>query len=202
MDPRLGIAAAVSIRLGIIAIILTLRNRHDLVRLVAFGGSATASAMTGLAASLVLQSGVPTHGVLFVHGASGFSLGYSVDALSAWFLVVLSSLAAPIAVFSIGYGRHGSLNQRSAFLGVAFNVLLCAVEFVFVADDVIGFLFAWELMTLATAALVATEHEARVNRRAAYLYLVMSHVSTGMLIAAFFTLAGASGSLSFSSSLS
>ena len=33
----------------------------------------------------------------------------------------------------------------------------------FVADDVIGFLFAWELMTLATAALVATEHETRAE---------------------------------------
>ena len=95
-------------------------------------------------------------------------------------------LAVPIALFSIGYARHAPLSQRSVFLGIAFNVLLCAVELVFVAHDVIAFLFAWELMTLATAALVATEHEARATRRAAYLYLVMSHVATGALIAAFF----------------
>ena len=53
-------------------------------------------------------------------------------------------------------------------------------------------------MTLATAALVATEHEVASNRRAAYLYLVMSHVGTGCLVAGFLILASCSGSLSFS----
>ena len=52
-------------------------------------------------------------------------------------------------------------------------------------------------MTLATAALVATEHEARDSRRAAYLYLVMSHVGTGCLIAGFLVAASAAGTLSF-----
>jgi hydrogenase-4 component B len=56
-------------------------------------------------------------------------------------------------------------------------------------------------MTLATAALVATEHESRTSRRAAYLYLIMSHVGTGALVAGFFTLVSASGSLSLSAVL-
>ena len=91
--------------------------------------------------------------------------------------------------------------SRTAAVGVAFNVLIAAVSVVFVVNDVIGFLFAWEVMTLATAALVATEHETRTTLRAAYLYLVMSHVGTGALVAAFFTLASAAGSMSFSAIL-
>jgi len=75
------------------------------------------------------------------------------------------------------------------------------VSVVFIVNNVIGFLFAWEIMTLATAALVATEHEARTTLRAAYLYLIMSHVGTGALVAAFFTLASASGSMSFAAIL-
>ena len=200
-DPHVGVAAAVAIRAGIIVAVLVVRHRREVVRQIAFGGSALASAITGLTAAAVLQTGTSVHGVLFVHAASGFSAGYSVDALSAWFLLVLSVLAAPVALFSIGYARHAPLNQRSAFLGVGFNVLVCAVEFVFVAADVIGFLFAWELMTLATAALVATEHESRPTRRAAYLFLVMSHVGTGALMAAFFTLVAHAHSLSFSTLL-
>ena len=74
-------------------------------------------------------------------------------------------------------------------------MLLGAVEAVFVADSVIAFLFAWELMTLATAALVATEHQERASRRAAYLYLVMSHVGTGCLVVGFLVLAAKSGSV-------
>jgi hydrogenase-4 component B len=188
---------ALLIRLGVIAAILVLRRRRELVRRVAFGGAAVASAITGLTAAAVLRTGVPVRGLLIVHDASGLSLSYAVDPLSAWFLVVLSVIAVPIALFSVGYARHAPLDQRSVFLGIAFNVLLATVEAVFVASDVIAFLFAWELMTLATTALVATEHEVRATRRAAYLYLVMSHVATGMLIAAFFVLASASDSLSF-----
>jgi hydrogenase-4 component B len=140
--------------------------------------------------------------MLFVHRASGFSLAYSIDGLSAWFLVVLSSLAVPIALFSLGYVGGPHWSRRSAFLGITFNVLLGAIELVFVASDVVTFLCAWELMTLATAALVTTEHAERASRRAGYLYLVMSHLGTGCLIAGFLTLAALSRSLSFSTLLS
>jgi hydrogenase-4 component B len=93
------------------------------------------------------------------------------------------------------------LEGRAVFLGIAFNVLVLSVELVFIAADVITFLFAWELMTLATTALVATEYEHVETRRAAYLYLVMSHVATGALIAAFFILASTSASVSFATLL-
>jgi hydrogenase-4 component B len=198
LDASAAVAAAAALRCALIVTVLLVRHRSDRVRLVSFGGSAAASVITGALAAGVLSTRVPVEGLLFIHGASGFTIGYSIDVLSAWFLLVLSTLAVPIALFSIGYARHAPLDRRSVFFGVTFNVLLLAVELVFVASDVIGFLFAWELMTLATATLVATEHESAVSRRAAYLYLVMSHVGTGAIIAAFFTLAAASSSLSFS----
>ena len=78
----------------------------EVVRQIAFVGSAIASVITGLTAAAVLRGGTPVQGVLFIHAASGFSIGYSVDALAAWFLLVLSVLAGPIAIFSIGYARH------------------------------------------------------------------------------------------------
>ena len=84
-----------------------------------------------------------------------------------------------------------------AAVGAAFNAMVGGLEVVFVADGVIAFLCGWEVMTLATAALVATEHESRASRRAAYLFLVMSHVGTGCLLAGFLILGSAAGSLSF-----
>ena len=202
LDPALGVGVVATVRFAIVVAVLLLRRRREAVRRVAFGGAALASVIMGLTAAGALFADAALRGVLFVHHASGFSLDYSIDPLSAWFLVVLSTLAVPIAIFSIGYTRHHPLDGRSAFLGIAFNVLLLSVECVFIAADVIAFLFAWELMTLATAALVATEYEVLETRRAAYLYLVMSHVATGALIAAFFTLASAAGSLSLSTALS
>jgi hydrogenase-4 component B len=200
VDPASVFPAALVLRAAVCALTVAAYRRTDRSRALAFLGSAVASIFTGLAGAVVLLT-APVHGELLVHRASGFALGYTLDALSAWFLVVLALLAVPIAVFSVAYAGHGLLRQRSVFLGLGFNVLLAAVELVFVSDGVIAFLCAWELMTLATAALVATEHEDRANRRAAYLYLVMSHVGTGCLIAAFLTLASAAGSMSFESML-
>jgi hydrogenase-4 component B len=202
IDPALGVGAVVVVRVAVVVVALLVRRRRELVRRIVFGGAALASAISGLTAAVALRSGEIWRGAVFVHHASGFSLDYAIDPLSAWFLIVLSVLAVPIGIFSIGYTRHRPLDGRSVFLGVAFNVLLFSVELVFVAADAIAFLFAWELMTLSTAALVATEHEIRETRLAAYLYLVMSHVGTGALIAAFFILASASGSASLSTLLS
>ena len=159
-----------------------------------------ASLVTGAVGLLALGTGAALQGRLVRHEASGLTLGYSVDALSGFFLVVLATLGIAVAVYSLGYFAHSSPG-RTAFVGVAFNVLLGSVEMVFVADGAIGFLLAWELMTLATAALVATEHEHAQTRRAAFLYLAISHVGTGGLMAGFFLLASHGQSLAFASLL-
>ena len=202
--PVLGadlVPLAFAVRLGSVATSLALASRSRWCRLLAFSGSMVASALTG-AAALAVLSGTPLQGSLFSHTASGLSFGYAVTPLSAWFLLVLAFLALPIAVYSVAYLGHGALDRRSAFVGVGFNFLLGAIEAVFVADGVIGFLFAWEAMSLASAGLVATEHERHDSRRAALTYLVMSHLGTGCLTAGFFTLASLSGSLDFSDVLS
>jgi hydrogenase-4 component B len=193
---------ALALRVGIASVTLLVAHRRGLARRVAFLGSIVISLVTGGIAARVLATGAPVNGVLFVHQASGFSLGYFIDGLAAWFLLVLSVVSIPIAIFSLGYLAGPHWSRRSAFIGATFNILMGAVELVFVASDLVTFLSAWELMTLATAALVVTDHEMRTTRRAAYLYLVMSHLGTGLLIAGFLTLASLYGSLSFTTVLS
>ena len=199
--PDLIIAALVVHAITIVATI-ALARRPGACRWSAFGGSVIALGLATTAAAEVLTSGQTVAGVLFAHAASGIVLDYVVTPLSAWFLLVLGLVSIPIAVYSVGYLAHAVPASRTAVVGAMFNVLLATVEVVLIVNNVIGFLFAWELMTLATAVLVATEHEARTSRRAAFLYLVMSHVGTGALVAGFFTLASVAGSLSFPDVLS
>jgi hydrogenase-4 component B len=194
---RDSLPLAFGVRLATIAIALAFAGRPRWCRTSAFAGSVVASSLTAAVAASVILTGVSRQGVLLRHDASGVSLGYTVTPLSAWFLLVLAMLAIPAAVYSIGYLAHAVARERTAFVAAGFNVLLGAVEAVFVADGVVAFLFAWELTTLATAALVATEHETASHRRAAYVYLAMSHVGTGCLVAAFLILASHTGSLSF-----
>ncbi len=197
LDPAAWLPAALALRLGSIALALGLARRPAASRWAALAGSALASLLTASLAFSVLATGRPARGLLLPHSASGFAIGYGVDRLSAWFLLVLAVLAVPIAVYSLGYLRQRALDRRSLFVAIGFSVLVGAVEMVFAADGVVGFLFAWELMTLANAALVATEHEEPATRRAAVLYLAMSHVATGCLFAGFLILSAAAGSLSF-----
>src|SRR5437016_1932151 len=127
LDPASGLPVALALRTGISVATLLMSRRPALARRVAFLGSAIASVMTGRMAVHVLRTGSAMQGVLLSHRASGFSLEYAIDGLSAWFLVVLAVVAAPIAIFSIGYVGHHHLRERSVFLGVTFNLLLGAV---------------------------------------------------------------------------
>jgi hydrogenase-4 component B len=192
-----GLTGAFAIRLVAIGVSLLLRGRPALCRFVSLAGSLVASAMTLRAALHVVRARGAVEGVLLHHAASGIEFGYQLTPLSAWFLLVLGVVAIPVTVYSAAYFTHAVSPRRTATVGMAFNSLLGAVELVFAAADVLTFLFAWELMTLATAILVATEHQERASRRAAYLYLVMSHVGTGCLVAGFFVVSAAAGSTSF-----
>ncbi|MCC7242115.1 MAG: hydrogenase 4 subunit B [Acidobacteria bacterium] len=201
-DVAYGLPLALALRFGIAVVTGLTAGRRDVARRVAFLGSGVASLITGLTAARVVWSGTPAEGVLFVHQAAGVTLAYSIDGLAAWFLMVLAVVAIPIALFSLGYVGGPHWSRQSVFLGITFNLLVGAIEVVFAASDAVTFLCAWELMTLASAALVATEHQERASRRAAFLYLVMSHIGTGCLIAGFLMLSAWSGSLSFSTILS
>ena len=197
-----GVPLALAIRLTSVVATLMLARHARVCRWAALGASIVASVMTAGVAVYVIASGTAIDGTLFRHAASETVLGYSVTPLSAWFLMVLGLIAVPVALYSAGYFAHAVARPRTAAVGAAFTAMVGGLEVVFVADGVIAFLCGWEVMTLATAALVATEHESRPSRRAAYLFLVMSHVGTGCLMAGFLILASAAGSLSFAAILS
>lgn len=192
-----GLPAAFLIRLLTAGATIVLARRPVPCLRVAIAGAMLASILTVTTAVSVIASGQPVEGVLLEHAASGIVFDYAVTPLSAWFLMVLGVIALPIALYSAAYFPHSVAASRIAVVGVAFNLLLGSVEAVFVASGVVPFLCAWEVMTLATAALVITEYQVRATRRAAYLYLVMSHVGTGCLMAGFLVLAGHAGSSSF-----
>lgn len=201
-DPGSFLRASLVLRIVVVAMALVTAGRVRTCRLVGFGGSALASSLTLVAALAALGTEAPSQGQLFVHRVSQFALGYRVDGLSAWFLIVLSALAIPIAIFSIGYFTPAHFHRRTGPIVAGFTLLIGVVEMVFAAGDAITFLFFWELMTLLAAALVATDHEDRASRRAAALFLVMSHVATGCLIGGFLVLAAAADAVSFPTILS
>jgi formate hydrogenlyase subunit 3/multisubunit Na+/H+ antiporter MnhD subunit len=117
-----------------------------------------------------------------------------IDALAAFFLLVVNLGGAAASLYGLGYGRHEPAPARVLPFFPAF---LAAMNLVVVADDAFTFLLCWELMSLLSWALVMAHHRDPDNARAAYIYLVMASFGTLALLLAFGLLAGPYGGYAF-----
>ncbi len=133
--------------------------------------------------SLALPLGIPWIGAHF-----------RLDALSAFFLVVVDLGAVAASLFAIGYGRHEEAPSRVLPFYPAF---LAGMTLVVMADDAFTFLFSWEFMSLTSWALVMAHHRVRDNVYAGYVYLIMASFGTLALLLAFGLLAGPDGLYTF-----
>jgi len=136
-----------------------------------------------LGATLVLPVGLPWLGAHF-----------RLDALAAFFLVVINLGGAAASLYALGYGRHEEAPGRVLPFYPAF---LAGMNLVLLAADAFTFLFSWEFMSLSSWALVMAHHRRPGNATAGYLYLLMASFGTLALLLAFGLLAGASGGYEF-----
>jgi hydrogenase-4 component B len=116
------------------------------------------------------------------------SLHMGMDSLSALFVLLIGLLGALCAVYGIGYLGRGSGNRKIGMSWCWYNLLLAAMILVVLARDGFLFLFAWEVMTIASFFLVMLDHEKDGVIRAGWIYLVASHVGTAFLLVMFLLL--------------
>ncbi len=119
---------------------------------------------------------------------------FRLDALAAFFLVVVNLGGAGASLFAIGYGRHEPAPGRVLPFYPAF---LAGMNLVVLADDAFSFLLAWEFMSLSSWALVVAHHHEPDNMRAGYIYILMASFGTLCLLLAFGLLSGGTGGYTF-----
>lgn len=119
---------------------------------------------------------------------------FRIDALSAYFLVVVNLGGAATSLFALGYGQH---EQSPLRVLPFYPAYLAGMNLVVMADDAFSFLASWEFMSLTSWALVIAHHQLRENLRAGYVYLLMASFGTLALLFAFGLLAGAGGNYGF-----
>lgn len=125
---------------------------------------------------------------------AGVTLTVRLDGLSAFFALVIAAISAVTTVYAIGHTRHERSFPGSALVYALFIASMFGVA---AAADAFTFLIAWETMSLASFALVLTDHRREAVRQAAWAYVVMTHTATAFVLAAFLLLARSSGSLLF-----
>jgi formate hydrogenlyase subunit 3/multisubunit Na+/H+ antiporter MnhD subunit len=157
-----------------------------------YGGCLVLSVIT-LVAGLTSIAAPPTELALPI-GLPQTGGHVRLDALSAFFLVVVGLGSASASLFALGYGRHEDQPQRVLPFYPAF---IAGLHMVVLADDAFLFLFSWELMSLASWALVLAHHREPGNARAAVIYLLMAAFSGFSLLLGFGLLAGTSGGYAF-----
>ena len=125
------------------------------------------------------------------------SLALGLDALSAFFvlvIVVVSALAALYgAEYWMAYRERASVGRGWFF----FNLLVASMVLVVLARNGVLFLMAWEVMALSSFFLVTFEDDKADVREAGWIYLVAMHLGTAFVMVMFLILGREAGSLDF-----
>jgi len=122
---------------------------------------------------------------------------FLLDPLALFFLAVIGFVCVPSAVFSIGYLRGEYSKARSMIATVLLTIFVISMCMLVTAGNLFSFLVFWELMSLSSYFLVVFDHKHEKSVRAGTIYLIMTHIGTASLMAAFFILYTQAGSFDF-----
>jgi len=140
------------------------------------GSAARSGGLCGAASALaLLTSDVAGNSVSFDLWTSLIPyvrLSLKLDALGAFFLLILSLLAVALSIYSLGYVQGFYGRKKVAVLGAFYNALLVATTLVFTASNAFFFLIAWEIMALTAIAGQFRARETRVRMPACFSYHV------------------------------
>jgi hydrogenase-4 component B len=163
--------------------------------LFVYPAACLASAVIAIAAAaLLLHPAGEAPAAILPIGLPWLEAHFRIDALSAFFLLVVNLLAAIVAIFAIGYAAHEEEPHRVIPL---YPVFIAGMNLVLLSDDAFSFLLAWEFMSLTSWLLVLASHRRSGTSEAAYVYLVMAAIGGVALLLAFGVLAGVAGDYSF-----
>jgi len=189
-----GVVACVVVWLSIgIGGIAALRNFAVVARIL-FPFSALISVALAAFALAALPS--PAQSAILAIGLPGLPFHLRLDALSAFFLVVLGLASAGISIYAGGYFRPAE-GTPPGLMCLQYHVFLCGMAMVLLADDAYAFMVNWELMALASFFLVTTNHRIPEIQRAGYLYLLVAHIGAIAILLCFGVLQANTGDYTF-----
>src|SRR5579859_6285119 len=153
---------------------LARRGSRLVARVLFPAGALVCLGVAAIAAIFLLTNQTPQTAILPL-GLPDLPFHLRLDALSAFFLLILGLAGAGISIFSAGYFRVGE-GTSPGLLGLQYHVFLAGMAMVMLADDAYLFMVAWETMALSSYFLVTSQHRIPDIRRAGFLYLLMAHL--------------------------
>ena len=124
-----------------------------------------------------------------------FNFAFTGDALSAFFVVLISLITIAVSLYSIGFTRE---IRNAGYLGFFFAILILSMYGVVLAANIITFLVCWETMAVAAYFLIVFDRNA-ASAKAGLFTVVMTHIGTAFLIVLFLVLYHYTGTMDFAS---
>ena len=122
----------------------------------------------------------------------------SLDHVSAFFLFLAALVVVPSSIFSAGYLKRYAGHYSLRAFNCWYLLLFASIVWILIEDDVLGFLLAWEIMSIASYLLVNFEHRREGTSQAGYLMLATGEAGFLAVAIALLFLASRVGSLEFS----
>ena len=122
----------------------------------------------------------------------------SLDHVSAFFLFLAALVVLASSIFSAGYLKRYAGHYSLRAFNCWYLLLFASIVWILIEDDVLGFLLAWEVMSIASYLLVNFEHQREGTKQAGYLMLAMGEAGFLAVGIALLFLASRAGSLEFS----
>lgn len=142
------------------------------------------------------------HSAVNFHFALPIYLGkvpaaFHVDPLAAWFLMIIGAAGCSLSFYISDYMDHIKRRVDMRIFWAALSLLMISMALVVLASNAQTFLIAWELMSLSSFALVATDHREKANRDAAMVYLGATRIGTALIAGGFLWAHALNGSWMF-----
>jgi hydrogenase-4 component B len=128
---------------------------------------------------------------------SSINFNLLFDPLSLFFLFVILAVSLPSAVYSCGYLKGEYSPAKIALAWILLVAFVLSMALVVTVRNVFLFLVAWEIMSLVSYFLVIFDSAHERPVQAGMIYIVMTHVGTAFLLAAFLLMYKHAGSFDF-----
>lgn len=161
--------------------------------------SGVLTTVAGIVAMIGVWPVLMHHGVLTCHWAGPFAdfaqLSLRLDGLAAFMVFVISLLASICAIYSLGYLQHYR-GRGAASIGFFMNLFIASMIALVMVDNAFYFIVLFEAMSLSSYFLVIGEQD-EGSVSAGFLYFLIAHAGSILIMLAFLLLYRQAGSLEF-----
>ncbi len=131
-------------------------------------------------------------------GAFMGNITIRIDALAAWFMVIINFTAVTGVMYGAGYLKgHQSKPAKLSLHWILFLLFQLSMLGVCVVQHGLAFLIVWEIMSLSSMLLVIFDHHKPNTIKAGLNYFVQMHISVLLLTVGFIWVYFQTGSFSF-----